>query len=180
MKLLVTAFEAFGNDNINPSMEVLNYIDENKIILPVSYVKAKEVLYTAIEKYKPTFILSLGLAGKRKNISIEEEAINLMAASVPDNDGVIKNEKIMEGDNILYTNVDIENLISKLKDENVYKSFDCGKYICNEVYYLSLNALSGSALFVHLPPIKEMREDGKELNYLVETVKKIIKILKEM
>ena len=86
----------------------------------------------------------------------------------------------MEGTNTLYTNVDIENLISKLKDENVYKSCDCGKYICNEVYYLSLNTLAGSALFVHLPPIKEMREDGKDLTYLVETVKKIIKILKEM
>ena len=180
MRLLVTAFEAFGNDKINPSMEVLNYISEDKIILPVSYAKAKEELYTAIEKYKPTFILSLGLAGKRTNISIEEVATNLMAASVPDNDGITKNEKILDGKDTLYTNVDIENLISKLKDENVYKSCDCGKYICNEVYYLSLNALSGSALFVHLPPIKEMREDGKELNYLVETVKKIIKILKEM
>ena len=179
MKLLVTAFETFGNDTINPSMEVLKYIDEDKIILPVSYKRAKEELISAINKYKPTFILSLGLAQSRKSIAIEERAINKMAASIKDNDGILANCAIMDGDEVLYSNLNIDKLIKKIDDDSVYKSSDCGVYICNEVYYLSLYNLASNALFVHLPPIKGMREDGKDLSYLVEVVKKIIKLLKE-
>ena len=180
MKILVTAFSPFGSDTINPSQEVLKYIDEDKIVLPVSYKRAKEALMDALDKYKPSFILSLGLAGTRKDVSIEEKAINLMGASVKDNDGVLLNEEIIKGEAELYTNVDINSLIKKLNDNNVYKSSDCGKYICNEVYYLSLYHNYKNALFIHLPPIKEMREDGKELSYLVDVVKKVIKILKEI
>ena len=89
MKILITAFEPFNNDTVNPSEEILKNIDGCKVMLPVSYNRVEEVLDDAICKYNPDFILSLGYAGSRSEISIEKCAYNLMKASIKDNYGTL-------------------------------------------------------------------------------------------
>ncbi len=183
MKILLTAFEAFNNDSINPSEEILKEIIDDNIIkklLPVSYKRSKQELIDTIKKEKIDFILSLGYAASRKEISIEAKAQNEMQAIICDNDGIKKEgDKIKEaGPDYLYTNVNIKELLNYMPKQQAYESNDAGKFICNLVYYLSLDEMDGNALFVHIPPLDIMCKDGKDLNFLVNAIKDIINYLR--
>lgn len=90
MKILVTAFEEFGNVKGNSSLEVLKRLDiKDKIILTVSYKRAKEELVKAVLNIKPDFVLCLGQAGKESKIRLEMLGINYTRGSIPDNDGIL-------------------------------------------------------------------------------------------
>ena len=183
MKILLTAFEAFNNDTINPSEEILNNIQDNellKILLPVSYERAKLELLNVIRKEKVDFVLSLGYASTREEISVENRAFNELKAGIKDNDGIFKNgEKIdNNGHDYLYTNIDIKRIINALSKYHLYESNDAGRFICNEVYYLSLKEMKCNALFIHIPPLDTMKENGKSISFLTSAIKELIKLLK--
>lgn len=155
MKILVTAFEEFGNIKGNSSLEVLKRLDiKDKIILPVSYKRAKEELAKAISNMKPDFVLCLGQASGEKKLRIEMLGINYTRGSIPDNDGVLKDRGFVKenGSLALKTNLEIEDLVSRLNEKNAcYLSLSAGAYICNTTYYTALDLMKGNALFVHLP-----------------------------
>ena len=91
MKILVTAFEPFGGDAVNPTMEALSRLAPReglfKLVLPVTFAGAGERVARAIEELRPDAVLSLGLAGGRDRITPERVAINLDDARIADNDG---------------------------------------------------------------------------------------------
>ena len=68
-------------------------------------------------------------------------------------------------------------MVNHFKKYHIYKSEDPGRYICNEAYYLSLLKRNRDALFIHIPPIKEMKEEGKDLSFLINAVKEVIRYL---
>lgn len=182
-KILVTAFEIFGGHKTNSSMLVLNELNNDiiKLILPVSYEKARSLLIDKIKKEKPDFVLSLGLSYNDIKIRIEKIGVNFQGASSPDNDGVLKlDEKISNGNDAYITNVNTKEILAILKDNNIpsYLSLSAGGYICNTAYYTALEALNKNALFVHLPPTKEEKEDGLELNLMVDAINLILNYLK--
>lgn len=76
MKILVTGFEPFLDNDINPSKELVEsslFASFNTMILPVSYGKARESLLLAIDSINPDLVLSFGLASSRKGITIEKK-----------------------------------------------------------------------------------------------------------
>ena len=84
MKILVTGFGSFLDNNENPSSEILKLLPKsiygNEIItveLPVVYDQAFNVLRPLIEKYQPKLIINLGLASGRTKISLEQVALNI-------------------------------------------------------------------------------------------------------
>ena len=91
MKLLITGFEPFGGDNINPSWEAVKRLPERigewelvKLELPTVYGKAYDKAMAEAEKIHPDAILSVGLAGSRDGITIEVVGINLHEARIHD------------------------------------------------------------------------------------------------
>ena len=76
MKILITGFEPFGGESINPSWEAVKLlpdsIDGHEVVrkmLPCVFVKAGDVLDALIEEHKPDFVFCVGQAGGR---TIEE------------------------------------------------------------------------------------------------------------
>ena len=169
-KILITCFEPFNNRSINASLEVvkrLNGLDYK--LLPVGFDKiGKEI--DLIAKLELDYLILCGEAQSYDNITIEKVAHNV--ANGKDNYGIIKNnEKIIDGDDLLYSNFDVD-----LKGLNLNYSYDAGKYLCNYTYYLALNKLKDTktkVVFIHFPFIIE--EGGKfELDYLVSVMNEII------
>lgn len=180
-KILVTAFEPFLNYDSNSSMMVLNRLADDKdiktFLLPVSYKKARFALIDAIDKLKPDYILSLGMAFGLKAIRIEKLAINYQYSKEKDNDGVIKNgDKIDLGLDAIFTKFNEAEIVKLLNDKNIKTdlSLSCGGYVCNTVYYTALEGVSGKALFMHLP------EENKDfsLDMMEEAAKRVIDYLK--
>ena len=94
MKILLTAFEPFGGEAINPAQEAVKLVKDNikgaeivKIDVPVVFDKAGQVVYEAMKKENPDVVFCIGQAGGRIGITPERVAINMQDARIADNDG---------------------------------------------------------------------------------------------
>ena len=100
MRALVTGFNAFGGDSINPSFEAvrrlparIGKLDVVTAELPTSFARASRKLRALIARVQPDIVLGVGLAADRPAISVERIAVNLCDARIADNDGVQPREK---------------------------------------------------------------------------------------
>ena len=100
-KLLISAFEPFGGEEINPAKEaVLRLQGEgiHKLILPVEYETAGRLLFSEIGLVKPDIVIMVGQAGGRDAVTPERRAVNSRNAKAPDSAGrLCAGEKILEG-----------------------------------------------------------------------------------
>ena len=104
MKLLLTAFDPFGGDKVNPALEavklVSSHVDNVEVVkaeVPTVFRKSIATVATAIAKEKPDAVLCIGQAGGRYDITPERVAINLDDARIKDNEG---NQQTTSGDRI--------------------------------------------------------------------------------
>lgn len=172
-KLLITGFEPFGGEAINPSWEALKLIpdvikDFNivKMEIPVVFGKAAEIIIEKAEEIGADVILCIGQAGGRDAITPEMLGINLRHASIPDNEGNQPlDEKIIEGGDVAYfTTLPARAIAEKISAKGIGAkvSYSAGAYVCNDVIYSLLAHFNGSDVklgFIHIPYSKEQ---GKE------------------
>lgn len=167
MKLLITAFEPFGGETVNPSMNLLAQLPEAimghdliKCLLPVTFVESKRLLEAQILAHQPQIILSLGQAGGRAAISLEQVAINLNEAAIADNAGYQPKDLPIEvdGPDGLFTTLPIKAMCqaSRLVGVPTAISYTAGTYVCNHIMYTALHTirkhqLSAKAGFIHIP-----------------------------
>ena len=172
MKVLITGFEPFGGSEVNSSWETAVRVGQlapkdvcmETLLLPVSFVKAGEMIREALREKRPDVLIMLGQRGKGESIDIERIAINMMDASNPDNDGYHPQEQtIVDGGEAAYfSNLPVKTLRDALLQKGILArvSNSAGLYVCNSTYYNALNeiydqGLSTKALFIHLPIISE-------------------------
>lgn len=191
-KLLITGFEPFGGEIINPSWEALKLLPEEingysltKLLLPVVFGKASDMIIKEAEKSDPDVILCIGQAGGRNAITPELVGINLRYASIPDNEGNQPTDEsiIKGGETAYFSTLPVRKISEAIRECGVPSnvSYSAGTYVCNEVLYTLLWHFSGSDTrvgFIHIP---YSEEQGKEPNIkmsnivkaLIETVRNI-------
>ena len=146
MKILVTGFDPFGGETINPAIESVKLLPDNilgnkiiKIEIPTVIGKSLQVIEQAIVEHNPDVILSIGQAGGRTNISVERIGINIDDARIPDNEGnqPIDEPVFSDGPDAYFVNVPIKAMVQKMKSGNIPASISntAGTYICNHVTY---------------------------------------------
>jgi len=163
MRLLVTGFEPFGGETINPSWEVAqrlpNLLDAevHAALLPVHAQRVRAALDEAIARARPDLLLSLGQAGRRFEVTPERIAINLVAYR--DEAGEPREEPIEpDGPAAYFTTLDLKRMVAAMREAGVPAqiSNSAGAYICNEVAYLAQHRNARTlrpipAGFIHLP-----------------------------
>ena len=94
MKILVTGFDPFDGEKVNPALEavkslpsVIHGAEIRWVEIPTVFYKAAEVLETAIVRFQPDAVLCIGQAGGRASLTPERVAINQDDARIPDNQG---------------------------------------------------------------------------------------------
>ena len=184
MKFLITGFEPFYTNKTNPSGDALNRLkddDVDTLLLPVSYLKVRELLENKIKTCKPDVVISLGLAQGRKCLTFELDGINYRKCSIPDNEGYQTNGELInpKGKDAYFTKFDLHSLIKSLKEINITSdiSVSAGAYVCNTVYYniLEMQEIYGyKALFIHLPGEEalSLENDIKALKAIIKEIKK--------
>lgn len=186
-KILMAFFGPFGDNLVNASEELANKIDFpflTKIKLRVSYNNDFETLKKAYNSDDFSFIILLGQARGRENVSLETRATNLCNIRAADVDGIYPNEEIYEGkSHYLYTDFDLDKLVSKLNYPNLVISKNAGSYLCNYIYYRSLYELTNKCLFIHIPAFIGQVDDKRiptlDLDLMVKIVSDVILELKE-
>ena len=181
-KLLLTGFEPFGKEKINPSEIIVKKMHGRNIggkkvisqVLPVNF-SCGEIIRKEIENVAPKYILSLGLAGGRNQICLERIAINLSP----------ENKKIfVDGADAYFSHLPLESILEELHKNNIPAriSNSAGTYFCNYVmyytlHYLKYRDLSIKAGFVHLPYIPEQVLDRDLPSMSLKTMEKAVEIV---
>ncbi len=176
-KILVTGFEPFGTDTVNPTEKIVNALPEQigelriiKLVLPVEYERAAREAIRAAKECQPDAILCFGLAGGRTEITPERVAINMMDARIPDNAGRQPVDQPIdpEGENAYFSTLPVKEMVKMLSEAGFPASLSntAGTFVCNDLLYRMLaNAQALPAEipcgFVHFPYCEEMdRPDG--------------------
>lgn len=195
MKILVTGFEAFHKNDENPSQEVVRLLPQTlkghtiiPLELPVRYDLCFELMRIVIDTEKPDIIISLGLAQGRKHITPERIAINLDDASIPDNNGTLRQgAKIeLDAENAYFTTLPVGKIVDRLLEKNIPAKISnhAGAYICNHLmyqtlHYINQNQLPIKAGFIHLPLMDEQNKSETQfslpIHLLLEAVIDAIK-----
>ncbi|WP_105617141.1 pyroglutamyl-peptidase I [Vallitalea okinawensis] len=171
MKALVTGFEPFGGEAINPAFEAVNVMKDEigscqvvKQELPTVFNQSLEVLEEAIEKEQPDIVICVGQAGGRFGLSLERVGINLNEARIPDNAGQQPmGEPIKEdGENAYFSNLPNKAILKELTENNIPASlsYTAGTYVCNHVLYGLMYMIQKKYThirggFIHVPFLPE-------------------------
>ena len=173
VRILVTAFEPFGGSDTNISQRVLDAIlaDVAKLLLPVSFRRAPEVLNEAIEQFQPDVIIAMGQAAECDKIRLERLAINMMDSAKGDNDGCIPNEELIcpEAPLALKTSLPVKQLCADCINAGLPTkvSNSAGLYVCNRIYFEALRHTTNS-LFVHIPKDMDVETAKQTINQLIK------------
>ena len=171
MKILMTGFDAFGGETINPSWLSVQRVchectDGLRLIgacLPTEFSASLATLQQLIETHRPDLVIAVGQAGGRSAISLERVAINIDDARIPDNAGWQPIDEPIHpaGDAAYFSTLPIKAIVHALRSEGIPAevSNSAGTYVCNHVFYglmhLCRHIPGMRAGFVHIPYLPE-------------------------
>lgn len=171
MKILVTGFEPFGMEKINPSYEVVKRLDSRildsdiiKLQVPTVFYKSINTVIKTIKEETPDVILMIGQAGGRYNITVERIGINISDARIQDNEGNKPMDEIIDNEGLpaYFSSIPVRKIVEELIKNNIPASISnsAGTYVCNHLLYGILdyiykNKLGIKAGFIHIPFLPE-------------------------
>lgn len=163
--MLLTGFEPFLNDTINPSQLLVQRLASElsqvrSVVLPVHFENAYSVLNQELLEHKPRCLVMFGQASGRSCLNLEKIALNWIQSDDADASGVIpQTGKIKpQAELALMTAVDVDEVNLHMKNQGFQAavSFSAGTYVCNNLYYKVLsNHPQIKSLFVHVPCLPE-------------------------
>lgn len=167
MKLLLTGFDPFGGQPINPALEAVKLVADKignveivKLEVPTVFYKSIETVDKAIAEIKPDVVLCIGQAGGRYDITPERVAINVNDARIADNEGQqpLDGPIFEDGDTAYFTDLPIKAMVAKVREAGIPASVSntAGTFVCNHLMYgvLYLAAKKYPGLrggFIHVP-----------------------------
>ena len=173
-KLLITGFEAFGGETINPSWDAVCRLPDvicdfsiTKLCLPVVFGEAPEKAIAVAKDLAPDVILCIGQAGGRAAVTPEMVGINLRHASIPDNNGnqPSDDEIIKGGDKAYFSTLPVRKIAENIKSKGIAAqvSYSAGAYVCNDLLYSLLDHFKETERqigFIHVPYSDEQRKEN--------------------
>ena len=167
-KLLLTAFEPFAGESINPSLEAARQMKRVDFTgtavhvaeLPVDRYRAVELALEVIHSIKPDIVIMLGEAGGRHRVNPERVAINVDDYRIADNAGnQPKDEPIVEGGPVAYfSTLPIRAITERIINAHIPAAISnsAGSYLCNRLFFsvmhaITVEGLNAKAGFMHLP-----------------------------
>ena len=167
MKVLVTGFDPFGGESINPAWEAVKVI-KNEIAgaeivtmqIPTVVGKSIEKIHNKMVEINPDIVIAVGQAGGRFGVTPERVAINVTDARIPDNEGnqPIDEPIFADGDTAYFSNLPVKAMVQAIKDAGYPASLSntAGTYICNHVmygilYYIRKEFPNVRGGFIHVP-----------------------------
>ena len=182
MKVLITGFDKFGGESINPSnlcvnslSDVIDNIEIKKITLPTVFKDSSRVLEENIKSFSPSIVICVGQAGGRSKITPERIAINIDDARIPDNIGNSPIDKTIrkDGENAYFSTLPIKAIVDGLNKNNIPSAISntAGTFVCNHIMYESLYLASTKyphikAGFIHIPFIEEQVLDKPNMPFM--------------
>ena len=153
MKILLTAFDPFGGETINPAQEAVGLVADRlgdieivKLTVPTVFYKSIAVVAAAVEKEHPDAVLCIGQAGGRAELTPERVAINLDDARIPDNDGnqPVDRPVFEDGAAAYFSTLPVKAMARAIREAGISSSVSntAGTFVCNHLMYGLLYTLN--------------------------------------
>lgn len=197
MKVLVTGFDPFGGESVNPAFEAVKLLPDTiagaeiiKLEIPTVFSKSGPAVEAGIKEYQPDVVINVGQAGGRSCVTIERVAINLAEARIPDNDGEQPMDEPLQADGApaYFATIPVKAMVQNVRDHKLpcHISYTAGTYVCNCVMYNVLHMTATAypnirAGFIHVPyaaeqvvdkpndtPFMSLEQIAKSLEYAIE------------
>ena len=172
-RILVTGFEPFEQDPVNPSWEVARALHGETVAgaivhglqLRCVFGESLRQLQEALAQLQPVLVISLGLAGGRSEFTPERVAINIDDARIPDNAGhqPVDQSVVRDAPAAYFSTLPIKAMVRHLRDAGIPASVSntAGTFVCNHVFYALMHRLSRRAGpgvrggFIHKPALPQ-------------------------
>ncbi|WP_336849251.1 pyroglutamyl-peptidase I [Staphylococcus nepalensis] len=192
MKILVTGFDPFGGDTINPALEAVNLLPYEiqghtieKLEIPTVFNKSKVTIENKLKATHFDIVLAIGKAGGRFELTPERIGINIDDARIPDNEGNQPIDEMIQssGDAAYFSNLPVKRMTEAIKTAGVPArlSNTAGTFVCNHILY-QLGFLQATQFpnikfgFIHVPFIPEQVTDKPEQPSMsIQTIAKGLK-----
>jgi pyroglutamyl-peptidase len=171
MKALITGFDAFGGDKINPSSLAVRQLKRkigsvvmHTAVLPTSYARSAIALRGAIHEVRPDIVLCVGQAGGRVELCLERVAINVQDARIKDNDGKqpIDRAVVRDGPAAHFATLPIKACVAEMRKAGLPAAVSntAGTFVCNNVFYTLMDLAARHPIpmkagFLHIPYVAE-------------------------
>ena len=171
MKILVTGFDPFGGEKVNPALEAVKSLpseihgaEVHWVAIPTVFYQSAEVLEAEINRYHPDAVLCIGQAGGRASLTPERVAINQDDARIPDNQGnqPIDTSICLDGQAAYFSTLPIKAMVKAIKEVGLPATVSntAGTFVCNHLMYQALYLADKKfpnmrAGFMHIPYMTE-------------------------
>ncbi len=193
-KILVTGFDPFGGEIVNPAREavmrlpdIIGNCEITKLEVPTVFGLAAEAVLGVAESLRPHAILCVGQAGGRSAVTPEVVGINLREATIPDNQGnrPVNIPVVPDGPAAYFATLPVRDMVAAVKEQGIpaQLSYSAGAFVCNDLLYTLLHRYRDTDTkvgFVHIPYLPEQAKEGvasMELETVVEALKAMIGVL---
>lgn len=172
MRVLISGFEPFGGNSVNPTALIVDALQNkdieiptdlilDQVLLPVAFETSYQVLQSKINSFNPDVVIAFGLASKRDAIELENIAVNKIDADIEDNKGKRPQNQVInpEGADTYLATLPLAGIEGALLKEGlpVKQSNSAGTFVCNYVFYRLMEESQHSLRlcgFIHVPQLQ--------------------------
>lgn len=167
MKILVTGFDPFGGESVNPALETVKSLPDTiagaqiiRLKVPTVRHKSLQVIADAVAAHDPDVIVSVGQAGGRANITVERIGINVDDFPMADNEGnqPVDEPVFADGPDAYFVTLPIKAMVEAVREKKIPASVSnsAGTFVCNHVTYgvchlLATRYPGKKSGFIHIP-----------------------------
>jgi pyroglutamyl-peptidase len=189
--ILVTGFEPFGDESVNPSQEIARQLHGLQVgahrvvagLLPCVFGGSRMELRRLIKQHRPTVVICLGLAAGRREVTPERVALNIDDARIADNAGKqpLDRPVVRGGPAAYWSTLPIKAIVEALQARRIPATVSqtAGTFVCNHVFYGLMHDLARPSAgklmrggFIHVPalPVTGRKRPSLPLETSVEAV----------
>ena len=171
MKILITGFDPFGGEPVNPALEAVKLMKDEiagakiiKLEIPTVFRKSVEKIHEMMKAEQPDVVLSIGQAGGRFGVTPERVAINVDDARIKDNEGnqPVDTPIFTDGEAAYFSNLPVKAMVEAIKNKGLPATLSnsAGTFVCNHVmygvlYYIHKEFPNVRGGFIHVPFITD-------------------------
>lgn len=172
MNILLTGFDPFGGEAVNPAWEAVKQLAGRTISgtlvhtveIPTVRFKAIACLKDAIAQFDPDVVICVGQAGGSAMLRAERVAINCDDFRIGDNEGhqPIDEPIVPDGPAAYFSTLPIKRIVAAWTSHGVpgKVSNTAGTFVCNHIFYGLMDILAHDPKprkggFLHVPYLPE-------------------------
>ena len=193
-RVLVTGFDPFGGDVVNPSWLAVQALHGKRIAghrlvaaqLPTVFGQSLAALGALLDEHRPALVVCTGQAGGRSAISLERVAINVNDARIADNARAqpVDTPVVAGGPAAYFSSLPIKAMLAALEREGIRAevSQTAGTFVCNHLFYGLMHELATRRAMrhsrgglIHVPWLPEQGQPSMRLEDITQGLKVAIR-----